>query len=103
MKEVLQSGFGIRSLFSDATCDMSGITDEGVYCDKIRHIATLDVNKKGLEGAAITSMSLCGAGMEPIDPYTHIHDTFVVDKEFGFIVTSGDGVVFSGVVNNIDQ
>ena len=103
LNEVLENDLGIQSLFDVDECNMSGITDKDVYCDQIRHIATLDVNKKGLEGAAVTYMSLCGAGMEPEDPYTHLHYTFVVDKEFGFIVTRYDSVVFSGVVNNIDK
>jgi hypothetical protein len=36
-------------------------------------------------------------------PYTLVQDTFVVDKEFGFILTYMDGVIFSGIVNNIDK
>jgi hypothetical protein len=45
---------------------------------------------------------MAGAGAPQPDPYTYLKYTFVVDKEFGFIVTRYGNVVFSGVVNNID-
>ena len=103
IKDVLQEDLGIQSLFSIAACDMSGLTDEEVFCEGIRHLATLDVNKKGIEGAAVTYMWSAGATAPQPDPYTYLNYTFVVDKEFGFIMMSGGGVVFSGVVNNIDK
>jgi hypothetical protein len=48
---------------------------------------------------------MAGAGAPQPDPYTYVRFTFEVTKEFGFIVTSGSGnnVVFSGIVNNIDE
>lgn len=103
INDVLQEDLGINSLFSYGACDMSGVTDENVYCQGIRHIATLDVNKKGMEGAAVTYAWMAGAGAPQPDPYTYLNYTFVVDKEFGFIVTRYDNVVFSGIVNNIDR
>ena len=43
----------------------------------------LAVNKSGIEGAAVTYMAYPGdAGP---GPYTLVQDTFVVDKEFGFV------------------
>lgn len=102
IKSILINDLGIQSLFSPANCDMSNLTDDMVYCDEIRHLTKLDVNKKGMEGAAVTYSSMAGAGAPQPDPYTYIKYTFVVDKEFGFILTHGNSVVFSGVVNNID-
>ena len=94
---------GIESLFSSSSCNMNALTDDNVYCQGINHIASLDVTKKGMEGAAVTYSSMAGAGMPTKDPYTYVHYTFEVTKEFGFIVTSGNNVVFSGIVNNIDR
>lgn len=99
LKDVLQYDLGIESLFSPATCDMSGLTDMPVYCDDAKHLAVLDVNKKGIEGAAVTYMAYAGAAYEP---YKEVFDTFEVNKEFGFILTRCGSVVFSGVINNID-
>ena len=80
---------------------MSCLTDATLFCDEVVHIAKLDVNKSGIEGAAVTYMAYPGdAGP---GPYTLVQDTFVVDKEFGFVLTYGDAVVFSGIVNNIDK
>ena len=96
---------GIESLFSSSSCNMNALTDDSVYCQGIKHIASLDVDKKGMEGAAVTYSWQGGAGMPSKDPYTYVHFTFEVTKEFGFIVTRGSGknVVFSGIVNNIDR
>ena len=98
--EALKEGFGIESLFNN-TCNMSPLTDGHVRVDESKHLAKLDVNKKGVEGAAVTYMATRSIGEFP-DQYAKIKDTFVVDKEFGFILTSGNDVLFSGVVNNID-
>ena len=98
------SDLGIESLFKGGYCNMGALTDESVYCSDMKHIASLDVTKKGMEGAAVTYSAMAGAGAPQPDPYTYVRFTFEVTKEFGFIVTSGSGnnVVFSGVVNNID-
>ena len=59
------------------------------------------MNKKGIEGAAVTYMAACGnAGP---GEYTTVYEDFVVNKEFGFILTYSDSVVFSGVITNIDK
>lgn len=103
LSTVLRSDLNIETLFDPYACDMSGLTDDDVFCGEVKHLAKLEVNKKGMEGAAVTYMTAYGAGAPQPDPYTYLKYTFVVDKEFGFIVTHGDSVVFSGVVNNIDR
>lgn len=101
LSKIFAEDLNVKSLFSPTSCDMSSLTDSEVYCDEIKHIAKLEVNKKGIEGAAVTYMAYAGAAGP--GPYTLVQDTFVVDKEFGFILTYNDSVVFSGVVNNIDK
>ena len=101
LKQLFQEDLNINKIFSPSTCDMSCLTDATLFCDEVVHIAKLDVNKSGIEGAAVTYMAYPGdAGP---GPYTLVQDTFVVDKEFGFVLTYGDAVVFSGIVNNIDK
>lgn len=100
LKAMFVNDFNVRSLFSDA-CDFSNITNERGYVDQFKHIAKLDVNKSGIEGAAVTYMAYAGAAGP--DEYTDVYETFVVDQEFGFILTNYDGdVIFSGAVTNID-
>ena len=101
LSEVFHNDLGIDSMFNPATCNMSGLTDAEVYCNEVKHLTKLEVNKKGIEGAAVTYMAYAGSAGP--GPYTLVQDTFVVDKEFGFILTYEDGVVFSGVINNIDK
>ena len=95
--------FNVTSMFSGQTCDFSNIMEEPIpgYVDQFKHIAKLEVNKKGIEGAAVTYMAYAGA-VGP-DEYTDVFEAFNVDKEFGFILTNYDGdIIFSGAVTNID-
>lgn len=92
----------IVSLFDNKTCDFSNVTDrEDAYVDEIRHISKLEVDKKGIEGAAVTYMALAGSSA-PDETWKDVYENFVVDKEFGFILSRGDAVAFSGIITNID-
>ena len=102
LKNMLSNTFGIKTLFEETKCDFSSITDKDAFVMSVRHIAKLKVDKKGIEGAAVTLMVAGATGM-PDQTYTDVYDTFVADKEFGFILTSGDTVLFSGIVTNIDK
>lgn len=93
----------VTSLFDPMKCDFSNIMQEPTpgYVEQFKHIAKLDVNRKGIEGAAVTYMAYAGATGP--DEYTDVYETFVVDQEFGFILTNYDGdIIFSGAVTNID-
>ncbi len=100
LKDTLMKDFNIKNLFDINNCDFSNLSDNKVYCNNIRHVAKLDVNKKGIEGAAITMLGLAGAAGP--GKYTNVYETFVVDKEYIFVLTYGDTIIFSGVVTNID-
>lgn len=97
--ELLSNSFNIKSLFDDA-CDFSNITDAFVYCSEIKHMLKLIVNNKGIEGAALTYAALSGAAGP--DEYKDVYETFLVDKEFGFILTRNNAILFSGIISNID-
>ena len=92
---------GIQSLLNPTTCDFSSITTDAAYVSKITHLAKLKVNKTGVEGAAVTYMEAPGAAGP--DGYTDVYETFTVDKEFGFILSKGENVLFSGIITNIDK
>ncbi len=82
-------------------CEFETLTDEEVYCKKVRHVAKLKVERRGIEGAAVTVAEM-GAATAP-DPATkYVYEDFIVDRAFGFVLTDPYGVtLFSGVVNTI--
>ena len=98
LKKTLQDKYGVNDLFTDK-CDLSNIIDDDAYCSDVSHIAKLDVNKSGIEGAAVTYMEVPTSAY---DPYTTYYYDFVVDKECAFILTNNYNIVFSGTLNNID-
>lgn len=101
--DILKNKFDIDLLFKDhinysPACDFSSLTDESCYCDKIQHVTDLTVNRKGIEGAAVTVIPIPGDGA----PMITVEEDFIVNKAFGFIITDWqDTTLFSGVVNNI--
>ena len=103
LNEILIQDLGIISMFNPNVSDFSSISDQSVYVDDVRHIAKLEVNKKGIEGAAVTYMAMCGTSAPGPEEYKDIYETFVVDQEFGFILSRNDAVLFSGIVTNIDK
>ena len=103
LKSVLKDDYNIKTIFDRDRCEFNNLTDLDVYCSDVKHIAKLEVNKKGIEGAAVTMMAMAGNAAPEIDPYEDIFETFLVDKEFGFVLTYQDNdVLFSGTVTNID-
>lgn len=94
---VLQEKFGISELFGDG-CDFSTLSDRPCYCSAVRHTAKLTVDKKGIEGAAVTYIAMDGSAA----PVETVYADFVIDRAFGFIITDPyDTTLFSGVVNKI--
>jgi serine protease inhibitor len=105
IKGVLSDAFGINYLFDEERCDLTNLCDvpsnyNNIYCEKVTHVTKLEVNKKGIEGAAVTVEEI--AGSDSSGPIKVVCDDFVVDKAFGFILTDNhDVTLFSGVVNKI--
>ena len=100
LKKMFKEDFNVQTLF-DTSCDFSNLARDSVYCEEFKQIAKLEVNKKGIEGAAVTYMAMCGAS-GPDERYTDVYETFVVDKEFGYVLTYNDAILFSGITTNID-
>ncbi len=98
--QILQDHFNIDLFFKNpdiysSACDFSTLSDKPGYCNKIQHVTDLTVDRKGIEGAAVT---IHGAGA----PGGTIKADFIVNKSFGFIITDNQNTsLFSGVVNNI--
>ena len=86
-------------MFGD--CDFSNITDAKTFVSDFKHIAKIGVDTKGFEAAAVTYMTVPMMGHG--DDYKTISGEFVLNKEFGYVISANDDVMFSGVVTNINQ
>ena len=76
----------------------SEIIDLPLCVSGIKHKAILKVDKKGIEGAAVTIIMNEATSAAPME--TVYHD-FVVDKSFGYVLTTSEGVIlFMGEINN---
>lgn len=103
LTKMLTDTFGINKLFTQGECDFSNLTsNSNFYCQNMVQNAKLSVDKMGIEGAAITT-TYYGDPYRETD-YTIVKDTFVVDKEFAYVITKGNSndILFSGVITNID-
>ena len=102
LADILKNDFGINKLFDFEQCDFSNVTDEQLACDGVIHKCSIDVNDKGIEGAAVTVMPMAGAA-GPLEGYEEVYHDYIVDRAFGFVITDGYGaVLFSGVVNSVN-
>lgn len=76
----------------------SNLIKEQLFVSRIIHKAVVDVDKKGIEGAAVTIIANKATSIGPSGPEVVYRD-FVVDKPFGFIITDkNDVVLFEGQV-----
>ena len=102
IKDILSGGMGITDFFNEYACDLSGITNQEAYCEKAVHAVELKVDKTGLEGAAVTVFGMKATSEGPWEEYTVVRENFILDRPFGFIITSPEGVpLFSGVIRTI--
>ena len=100
LAKILKDDFGINDLFDIERCDFSNVTDELIFVDGVIHKCSLDVNARGIEGAAVTAMPGAGASGPP--EYEEVYHDYIVDRAFGFVITDSYGaVIFSGVVNSV--
>lgn len=102
VKSVLEERFDVHAMFDTDRSDFTSITDLPSYCTEVRHVTELKVNKKGIEGAAVTVIQMNGSAGPGEQEYEDVYVDFVVDGAFGFILTDRyDTTVFSGVINAI--
>lgn len=100
IKDVLRS-MGIERFFIDGGCEFETLTDDDVYCDKVQHVVKLEVEKSGIEGAAVTIVQMNDESA-PGEAYATVLEDFIVDGAFGFLLTDFYGTtLFSGIVSYI--
>lgn len=101
IKGMLINDLNIKSLFEQKVGESTILADNIVnYCSEVRHVSKLKVDKKGIEGAAITAIIMAGSA-EP-EPKNEVFQDFIVDRAFGFTLTDSSGInLFSGIVKNV--
>ncbi|MCH5180906.1 MAG: hypothetical protein J1F32_06810 [Erysipelotrichales bacterium] len=98
---ILSQDFEIKEIFNSYKADFSNISTNDMYVSQVMHQTKLKVERKGIEGAAITALIDTGTSA-PDYEYKKVYETFIVDKAFGYVITDSYGVtLFSGVVNDI--
>ncbi len=102
---------GIKQFFTDGGCDFSSLVASidnapGVYCSDVKQAAKFEVQKSGIEGAAVTVATMEAATSPGPDAkvYEDVYEDFIVDRAFAYTFEDPYGnVIFTGVVNKIEE
>ena len=93
LKDIFESNKLLGHAFLSFSSDL---TDKKLFVSDIKHKSVVEVNKEGIEGAAVTIICIEKASM-PMQ--TQQYHTFTLDRSFGFIITDpSDVVLFTGQV-----
>ncbi|HRY98312.1 MAG TPA: serpin family protein [Bacteroidales bacterium] len=83
-------GLGMPLAFVPGAADFGGINpQEELYIDEVKHKVYIDVNEKGTEAAAVTSVSI---GVTSAGPYLMFNRPFlffIVEKHTGYVLFAG--------------
>jgi len=77
----LLAGMGLENLFYDRNNDLSGITDNQVAISEMMHKAAIDVDEKGTEASAATSVARSFTTLVEDDPFS-----LIVNRPFVFAI-----------------
>jgi serine protease inhibitor len=92
---------GVTDALNRDTADFTPLTEEAenMRLTEAQHAAMVEIDEKGVTGAAYTEMAVVTEGAVEVP---EIID-FVLDRPFMFVITGADGsILFSGVVRNIE-
>ncbi len=96
LKKIFESNNVLSHAFNSY---LSPLTGSELCVSDIKHRTVIDVNKKGVEGAAVTIIA--GKNAAFIRPETRIYHDFVLNRAFGFIITDpSDVILFEGQVTD---
>ncbi len=100
MKEKLSETGALTHTFDSFTSHLLPDDPDGLAVGGMMHAAKLKVDKKGVEGAAVTVVYVEATSMYE-EPRTEFYHDFIVNKNFGFLVTDRDDVIlFEGQVKD---
>ncbi len=96
MKELL-AGMGVRGLFSDGGSDLSNIAEQPLSISEVMHKAAIDVDEKGTEATAATSLAISFTTLVDDNPFN-----LVVNRPFVFAIEEkqSNSLLFIGKITN---
>ncbi|MGM0566657.1 MAG: serpin family protein [Bacteroidota bacterium] len=96
MKELMES-MGIRDLFDNEEVNLSGISDQPVSISEVMHKAAIDVDEKGTEATAATSLAKSFTTLVDDKPFN-----LVVNRPFVFAIEEkkSNAMLFIGKISN---
>lgn len=96
MKELMES-MGIRDLFDNDEVNLSGISDQPVSISEVMHKAAIDVDEKGTEATAATSLAKSFTTLVDDKPFN-----LVVNRPFIFAIEEkkSNAMLFVGKISN---
>jgi len=80
MQELL-AGMGLEKLFSNKNTNLSGITGKQVAISEMMHKAAIDVDEKGTEASAATSVAISFTTLVEDDPFN-----LIINRPFVFAI-----------------
>lgn len=101
IEEVIKK-MGVSKFFTK-DCDFSHLTDDPVFCSKIRHVTKLEVTRYGIEGAAVTAELMCGSAEPGPEIWKDVYEDFIVDRDFAYVLSKDNVPLFTGVVKTVSE
>lgn len=97
LKTILKNSGAFSHTFAALGFDSVLTDDSKLAVSDIKHSTVLDVNRKGVEGAAVTIALMPASG--PPENIVEIYHDFILNRGFGYLVTDKyDVVLFAGRV-----
>lgn len=98
----LQEDFGIKYLFDAEKCDLSNLFVSDAHCNSFIHTSRLRLDAKGIEGETI-NLGRSEKTPEELPDYEIVYHDYIVNRDFGFILTDPNGVIlYIGRVNSLN-
>lgn len=93
LKDILENNHYLTKAFN---CYQTSLMDDSTYVSDIKHQVVLNVNEKGIEGAAVTIIANAKSAMP------QAQQDFLVNQPFVYLVTTAqDVILFGGKVINL--
>ena len=93
-------GMGMLDAFDPLLADLSGISDESIFVSFVKQNTFVDVDEKGTEAAAVTTIGI--SILTSVQPQPQ---PFIIDKSFVFAIRerTTNALLFIGQVMNPEQ
>lgn len=89
---------GMKTMFNAQEANFSLMTPEQVKVDQVKHKTFVEVNEKGTEAAAVTSIGIRTTSFDPTPPFQ-----MIVNRPFFFAIQDNetDTILFMGAIQQL--